>query len=69
MTYDKLKGFLAIRQAISLIEILFYFVEIKIGDTKHLRQMYIDEPSMHPCPLVCMFLNGFSQMRVIITPL
>ena len=39
----------------------FYIVEKTIGDTKHIRQIRIDEPSMRPYPLVRIF-----KMHVII---
>ena len=42
------KEFLAIRRAIKRRS--FYFVEITTGETRHIQQIYIDEPSMHHCP-------------------
>ena len=58
------KEFLAIRRAISLNETFVLFVEITAGETRHIQQMYIDEPSMHNCPQF-IYLNGFSFMHVI----
>ena len=46
------KEFLAIRRAISLNETFVYFVEIRTGDTRHIQQIHIDQPYMHPCSLV-----------------
>ena len=30
----------------------FYFVEITTGETRHIQQISIDEPSMHRCPRI-----------------
>ena len=37
----------------------FYFVEITTGDTRHIQQIYIDEPSMHPSPKFVYLKRGF----------
>ena len=55
------KEFLAIRRATSLNKTFVYFVEIMTGDTRHTQQIHIDEPSIYPCPLVCLFKTGFSK--------
>ena len=54
-----IKEFLAIRRAISLNEASFYFVEMTTGETRHIKQIYIDGPSMHHCPRICIFKTGF----------
>ena len=53
------KEFLAIRRAISLNETSFYFVEMTTGETRRIKQIYIDGPSMHHCPRICIFKTGF----------
>ena len=53
------KEFLAIRRAISLMRRSFYFVEITTGETRHIQQTYIDEPSMHHCPQFLYLKRGF----------
>ena len=53
------KEFLAIRRAISLNETFVYFVEITTGETRHIQQIYIDEPSMHHCPQFVYLKRGF----------
>ena len=50
--------FLAIRRAISLNKRSFYFVEITTGETRHIQEIYIDGPSMHHCPRICIFKRG-----------
>ena len=32
---------------------LFYFVEIRTGDTRYIQQIHIDQQSMHPSLFVC----------------
>ena len=48
-----------IRRAISLNE-TFYFVDIRTGDTRHIQQIHIDQPYMHPCTLAPIFKSYFS---------
>ena len=49
------KEFLAIKRAISLNETFVLFVEITTGETRHIQQIYIGEPSMQHCPRICIF--------------
>ena len=37
----------------------FYFVEMTTGETRHIKQIYIDGQSMHHCPRICIFKTGF----------
>ena len=38
---------------------LFYFVEIKTGDTRHIQQIHINQPSMHHLYIeIIFFLNA-----------
>ena len=30
----------------------FYLVEIRTGDTRHIQQIHIDQPYMHPGPYI-----------------
>ena len=30
-------------------DVRFYFVGISTGDTRHIQQIHIDEPYLHPC--------------------
>ena len=53
--------FLAIKRAISLNETFVYFVEITTRETRHIQQIYIDEPSMQHCPKICIFKTGFPK--------
>ena len=36
-------------------------VEITTGETRHIQQIYIDEPSMQHCPRICIFKTGFPK--------
>ena len=47
--YKTIKEFLAIRRAISLNKDV-RFIMLTTGETRHIQQIYIDEPSMHHCP-------------------
>ena len=47
---------------VNMVEV--YFVEITTGETKHIQQIYIDEPSMRHCPQICIF-KTVSFMHVI----
>ena len=37
----------------------FFFVEITTGETRHIQQIYVDEPSMHHCPQLVYLKRGF----------
>ena len=37
----------------------FYFVEIRTGDTRHIQQIHIGQPYMHPCSLVRILKSFF----------
>ena len=34
-------------------------VNITTGETRHIQQIYIEEPSMHHCPRIYIFKTGF----------
>ena len=40
-------------------DVRLYFVEITTGETRHIQEIYIDGPSMHHCPRICIFKAGF----------
>ena len=44
------KEFLAIKAGyFPKRDVRFYFVEITTGDPRHIQQIHIDEPYLHPC--------------------
>ena len=45
-------------------ETFVLFVEITTGETKHIQQIYIDEPSMHHDSRICIFKTGFRINQV-----